>query len=115
LAWSTLSAWTDVTVVRWRSSICSLSVGPGRNSCWARSGNAVPKEWINVYFYRGRELHDPHSLFQPSDNTRMLTSRSPPPATGPVSLPRTRPRRGDARAPIADRQPVRAYGFLKTS
>jgi len=26
------------------------------------------KEWINVYFFRGRELPDPHRLFQPSEN-----------------------------------------------
>lgn len=31
------------------------------------------KEWINVYFFRGRELRDPHGLFEPSDNARMLT------------------------------------------
>lgn len=31
------------------------------------------KDWINVYFFRGRELRDPHGLFQPSDNSKMLT------------------------------------------
>lgn len=31
------------------------------------------REWINVYFFRGRELHDPRWLFQPSGNSRMLT------------------------------------------
>lgn len=31
------------------------------------------KGWINVYFFRGRELADPHGLFEPSTNSRMLT------------------------------------------
>jgi len=31
------------------------------------------KEWINVYFFRGRDLPDPRRLFQPSENSKMLT------------------------------------------
>lgn len=31
------------------------------------------KKWINVYFFRGRELLDPHALFEASDNQLMLT------------------------------------------
>lgn len=31
------------------------------------------KKWVNVYFFRGRELSDPCELFDPSDNHRMLT------------------------------------------
>jgi len=33
------------------------------------------KEWINVYFFRGRELSDQHRLFESSDNARMRTVR----------------------------------------
>ncbi len=33
------------------------------------------KGWINVYFFRGRELADPHGLFEDSTNSRMLTVR----------------------------------------
>ena len=36
------------------------------------------KNWINVYFFRGRELPDPHSLFQESTNSRMLTVKVNP-------------------------------------
>jgi len=31
------------------------------------------KEWINVYFFRGRDLPDPCRMFQPSENSKMLT------------------------------------------
>lgn len=31
------------------------------------------RDWVNVYFFRGRELPDPHGLFERSDNQRMLT------------------------------------------
>ncbi len=42
------------------------------------AGAAVTKwfcanDWINVYFFRGRELSDPALLFAPSSNKRMLT------------------------------------------
>lgn len=36
------------------------------------------KDWINVYFFRGRELPDPHGLFAPSSNARMLTVKVTP-------------------------------------
>jgi hypothetical protein len=31
------------------------------------------KEWINVYFFRGTELEDPHGLFEATDNAKMRT------------------------------------------
>lgn len=42
------------------------------------AGTAVTKwfcanDWVNVYFFRGRELPDPARLFAPSNNKRMLT------------------------------------------
>ena len=42
------------------------------------AGAAVTKwfcasDWVNVYFFRGRELPDPAGLFASSDNKRMLT------------------------------------------
>ncbi len=36
------------------------------------------KDWINVYFFRGRELADPEGLFAPSTNSRMLTIKVTP-------------------------------------
>lgn len=33
------------------------------------------KEWINVYFFRGRELDDPAGLFESTTNARMRTIR----------------------------------------
>ncbi|MEO7587372.1 MAG: DUF1801 domain-containing protein [Arachnia sp.] len=36
------------------------------------------KEWVNVYFFRGRELPDPHGLFEESTNSRMLTVKVKP-------------------------------------
>lgn len=48
------------------------------NPYFDHSGAAVTKwfcakGWINVYFFRGREIPDPHGLFEPSANSRMLT------------------------------------------
>ncbi|MFZ2501285.1 MAG: DUF1801 domain-containing protein [Nocardioides sp.] len=36
------------------------------------------KGWINVYFFRGRELADPQGLFEDSTNSRMLTVKVRP-------------------------------------
>ncbi len=36
------------------------------------------KGWINVYFFRGRELADPQGLFERSTNSRMLTVKVTP-------------------------------------
>ncbi|MEO7130531.1 MAG: DUF1801 domain-containing protein [Dermatophilaceae bacterium] len=36
------------------------------------------KGWINVYFFRGRELADPQGLFERSTNRRMLTVKVTP-------------------------------------
>lgn len=33
------------------------------------------KDWINVYFFRGRELADPAGLFETTTNARMRTIR----------------------------------------
>lgn len=30
------------------------------------------KAWVNVYFFRGRELADPRGHFEPSENVKML-------------------------------------------
>ena len=48
-----------------------------------RDGAAVTKwfcakDWINVYFFRGRELADPQGLFEQSGNSRMLTVKVTP-------------------------------------
>ncbi len=50
--------------------------GPG-HPYFELHGNAVlkwycAKAWINVYFFRGRELDDPDGLFEQSDNVKML-------------------------------------------
>ncbi len=31
------------------------------------------KEWINVYFFKGMQLDDPHHLFEDTDNKAMRT------------------------------------------
>lgn len=36
------------------------------------------KAWINVYFFRGRELADPRGLFEQSTNRQMLTVKVTP-------------------------------------
>lgn len=36
------------------------------------------KEWINVYFFRGRELRDPAGLFETTTNARMRTIKITP-------------------------------------
>ncbi|OFE18873.1 hypothetical protein BA895_01505 [Humibacillus sp. DSM 29435] len=45
---------------------------------FSHAGAAVTKwfcanDWVNVYFFRGRELPDPALLFASSNNERMLT------------------------------------------
>ena len=47
------------------------------------AGAAVTKcycanDWVNVYFFRGRELPDPAGLFAPGDNKRMLAVKVTP-------------------------------------
>lgn len=48
-----------------------------------RDGAAVTKwfcakDWINVYFFRGREVAGPQGLFEPSTNLRLLTVKVTP-------------------------------------
>lgn len=74
----------------WRRQACAqlledvrASARLGEHIKWGHpyfdyAGAAVTKwfcarDWINVYFFRGRELLDPHGLFEPSANSRMLT------------------------------------------
>lgn len=57
----------------------------GEHIKWANpyfeiDGSAILKtfcaiEWINVYFFRGRELADPAGLFETTTNARMRTIR----------------------------------------
>ena len=74
----------------WQREACANLLGDIRTSArlsehikWGHpyfdyEGSAVlkwfcAKNWINVYFFRGRELSDPRELFEASDNHRMLT------------------------------------------
>lgn len=73
----------------WQRQVCAqllddirATPGLGEQLKWGQpyfdyAGAAVTKwfcanHWVNVYFFRGRELPDPAGLFEPSDNKRML-------------------------------------------
>ena len=82
--------YVDAVEPAWQREVCvqllediRASAHLGEHIKWSHpyfeyEGDAVLKwfcarNWINVYFFRGRELPDPNGLFEQSDNQRMLT------------------------------------------
>lgn len=76
--WPRESASTIVAMVR-RPGVTEESIKWG-NPFFSVRGHAVVKifvahDWINVYFYRGRDLPDPQGLLESTGNGRMRKLR----------------------------------------
>lgn len=81
------SDWQRPVCVRMLEDI-RASAQPAEYIKWGQpyfeaDGSAVlkwfcAKRWINIYFFRGRELPDPMRLFEPSGNVKMLTVKVTP-------------------------------------
>ena len=87
--------FVDSLAQGWQREACArllddirATPGLGEHLKWGQpyfdhAGAAVTKwycanDWVNVYFFRGRELPDPAGLFAPSNNKRMLTVKVTP-------------------------------------
>jgi hypothetical protein len=86
-----IQQFIDNLSLNWQREVCQSllelqqSVEPSvegaikwQNPYFSYNGQALlkwycAKEWINVYFFKGIQLDDPHHLFEDTDNKAMRT------------------------------------------